>query len=90
MIGRGIFENLWFFNREVKPNDISYQEKLKLLIEHITLFDKTWGRTKNFSIMKKFYKIYISGIPNASNVRAQLMKFTNAQETLKFLRFKAS
>ncbi len=86
MIGRGIFNNLWLFNKNVNPNDITYQEKLKLLIEHITLFDKTWGKTKNFSIMKKFYKIYISGMPDSHNVRMELMKFKNASETLEFLK----
>ncbi|MDO8583237.1 MAG: tRNA-dihydrouridine synthase, partial [bacterium] len=86
MIGRGIFNNLWLFNKNVDPTKISYQEKLKLLIEHIELFDKTWRKTKNFSIMKKFYKIYISGRPDATNVRTELMKFMNAQDTLKFLR----
>lgn len=85
MIGRSIFNNLWFFNKKINPQKISYQEKLKLLVEHITLFDKTWGKSKNFSTMKKFYKIYISGIPNASNVREELMKFKNASDTLKFL-----
>ncbi len=86
MIGRGIFDNLWIFNKNIDPAKISYQEKLKLLIEHIMLFDKTWGKTKNFSIMKKFYKIYISGMPNAKDVRMKLMKFKTAEETLKFLK----
>lgn len=86
MIGRGIFNNLWLFNKNFDPAKISYKKKLKLLIEHIELFDKTWGKNKNFSIMKKFYKIYISGMPDAGNVRAELMKFTNALETLNFLR----
>ena len=86
MLGRAIFNNLWLFNKNINPEKISYQEKLKLLIEHIILFDKTWGKTKNFSIMKKFYKIYISGAPDVSNVRAELMKFMNAADTLKFLR----
>lgn len=85
MIGRGIFNNLWIFNKNVIPEKIPYEEKLKLLIEHVTLFDKTWGKTKNFSIMKKFYKIYISGIPNASSVREELMKLKTASETLNFL-----
>ena len=92
MIGRGIFDNLWVFNKNINPNSISYQDKLKLLIKHIKLFDKTWGSrrlgTKNFSIMKKFYKIYISGMPDASNVRTELMKFRNAKETLEFLKTK--
>ncbi len=90
MIGRGIFDNLWIFDENINPNDIPYQEKLKLLIEHIALFDKTWGKTKNFSLMKKFYKIYISGMPDAKNVRMELMKFKTASETLQLLRFKAS
>jgi len=90
MIGRGIFDNLWIFNKDTDPAKISYEKKLKLLIKHITLFDKTWKKTKNFSIMKRFYKIYISRMPDAKNVRMELMKFKTAEETLKFLRFKAS
>ncbi|MBI4096471.1 MAG: tRNA-dihydrouridine synthase [Candidatus Levybacteria bacterium] len=86
MIGRGIFNNLWIYNKNIDPAKISYQKKLKLLIEHITLFDKTWGKNKNFSIMKKFYKIYISGMPNASEIRTKLMSFQTAEETLNFLR----
>lgn len=88
MVGRGIFNNLWLFDKNVNPANISYQEKLKLLIEHITLFDKTWGKNKNFSIMKKFYKIYISGRPDATIVRGKLMEFKTASETLKFLKEK--
>jgi len=86
MIGRGIFDNLWIYNKNIDSAKISYSEKLKLLIEHITLFDKTWGKLKNFSLMKKFYKIYISGMPDAKNVRMELMKFKTAEETLKFLK----
>lgn len=86
MLGRAIFNNLWLFNKNIDPAKISYKEKLQLLIEHITLFDKTWGRTKNFAIMKKFYKIYISGMPDAHNVRMELMKFKTASETLQFLK----
>lgn len=90
MVGRGIFENLWIFDPNVNPEKISYQKKLKLLIEHVTLFDKTWGKSKNFSLMKKFYKIYISGIPNASEIRSKLMEIKTASETLKLLRSKTN
>ena len=85
MIGRGIFENLWIFDKKINPQNISSEAKLKLLIEHIKLFDKTWGRTKNFSLMKKFYKIYISSRPDASDLRMRLMGFNNAKDTLNFL-----
>jgi tRNA-dihydrouridine synthase len=88
MIGRGIFDNLWIFNKDVDPAKIPYEKKLKLLIEHISLFDKTWGRNKNFSLMKKFYKIYISGRPDAKEIRIKLMEFKTASETLDFLKSK--
>lgn len=88
MIGRGIFDNLWMFNKSIDPQNISYKEKLRLLIKHIELFDKTWGKTKNFAIIKKFYKIYISGVPNASDFRNKLMEFKKAKETLEFLKSK--
>lgn len=86
MIGRGIFGNPWIFNPNIKPENIFNQEKLKLLIEHVKLFNKTWGKTKNYSIMKKFYKIYISGMPDAKDIRMKLMEFKTAEETLKFLK----
>jgi tRNA-dihydrouridine synthase len=86
MVGRGIFENLWVFNKKTDQSKIPYQEKLKLLIKHVTLFDETWGKGKNFSIMKKFYRIYISGMPNSKNVRMELMKLKTAKETLKLLK----
>jgi tRNA-dihydrouridine synthase len=112
MIGRGIFNNLWIFDKGQKgwqkrkgsrqratqralaggitfdrtPDKASPEEKIKLLIEHISLFDKTWGKTKNFSLMKKFYKIYISNHPDAKSIRIKLMEFTDAKSTLNFLR----
>jgi tRNA-dihydrouridine synthase len=89
MIGRGIFDNLWIFNKNCegwRENKLSSEEKNKFLIQHIALFDKTWGKEKNFSMMKKFYKIYISGLPDAKNVRMELMKLKTATETLKFLK----
>ena len=96
MIGRGIIENLWVFNKKTDQTQIPYQEKLKLLREHIMLFDKTWGKSKNFSIMKKFYKIYLSGplrqsfsearVPDVKDVRVEIMKLKTAKETLGFLK----
>jgi tRNA-dihydrouridine synthase len=86
MVGRGIFNNLWIYNKDIDSTKISSQEKIKLLIKHIVLFDKTWGKTKNFSLMKKFYRIYISGMPDAQSIRTKLMEFKTAKDTLNFLR----
>lgn len=90
MIGRGIFNNLWIYNKNVDPAKISYKEKIKFLIKHIELFEKTWGNPpagrKNYSLMKKFYRIYISGMPDAHNVRMKLMELKTAKDTLDFLK----
>lgn len=71
MIGRGIFHNPWFFSSEQHPRD--RDERLNLLLEHARLFDTTWGKSKNFSILKRFFKIYTSNFSGASLLRQQLM-----------------
>lgn len=81
MIGRGIFHNLWIFSSK-DPATVPFTDKLQLLIEHITLFEETWGPDKPFEVMKKFYKIYISGVPDASNIRTRLMELKTPGETI--------
>lgn len=86
MIGRGIFKNLYVFDKEKDFATFPRKEKLEHLLKHVTLFHETWGATKHFAIMKKFYKIYVSGFDEASQLRMQLMTLTNAQETIEFLK----
>ena len=72
MIGRGIFQNPWFFSsnqRERTP-----EEKVNLLLQHVRLYHQTWGETKNFNILKRFFKIYTSGFAGASHLRNELMQ----------------
>lgn len=88
MIGRGIFKNLYVFDKEKDFATFPRKEKLEHLLRHITLFHETWGATKHFAIMKKFYKIYVSGFDEASELRMQLMTLNNAPDTLEFLRDK--
>ena len=82
MIGRGIFQNLWIFNKDVDPLSVPIETKLKLLIEHIELFDATRGKTKPLEILKKFYKVYVSGLPNAAEIRINLMDCKTKEETI--------
>lgn len=86
MIGRGVFKNLYVFDKEKDFTTFSRKEKLEHLLRHVRLFHETWGTTKHFAIMKKFYKIYVSGFDGASELRMQLMTLTNALETIEFLR----
>lgn len=65
MIGRGIFENVGVFGDIV----LTQNEKMKLFLWHVELFEKTWGQTKNFAVLKKFMKTYINGFAGASEMR---------------------
>jgi tRNA-dihydrouridine synthase len=85
MIGRGIFRNLWVFNQSIDPMLISPHERIHLLAEHIKLWEQTWGNTKNFNTLKKFYKVYLNGFDGASELRAKLMEFSTGPDTLAFL-----
>lgn len=73
MIGRGIFENLWAFEKLSQSRIIDKKVRFDLLLEHVNLFEKTWGKVKNPQILKKFFKIYVNGFEGASELRAQLM-----------------
>lgn len=85
MIGRGIFNNLWIFNPKIDTEQITSEMKINALIDHIKLFEKTYGNKKNYDILKKFYKAYISGFPEAKQLRIKLMETKSASEALDFL-----
>jgi len=78
MVGRGIFQNPWFFNPD--KTEISKEERIEKLLEHTRLFEQTWGGIKNFNILKRFYKIYLTGFPGAAKLRANLMNVKNYSE----------
>lgn len=83
MIGRGIFQNLFVF--DLTQSDHTIEEMLKILLEHIELYQKTWGDNKSYEPLKKFYKLYINGFTGASKVRADLMKTTNYNEAKRYI-----
>jgi nifR3 family TIM-barrel protein len=78
MIGRGIFHNPWFFQKE--DTEKSAEEKLELLWKHTSLYTQTWGENKNFAILKRFFKIYTTGFPGAAQIRTDLMETGSIQE----------
>ncbi len=85
MIGRGIFKDPWIFNATYNGPHVPFQKKVEKLQEHMELFDKTWGKRKSYSIMKKFVKCYITGEPNISQIRAQLMETENYHQAREIL-----
>lgn len=88
MIGRGIFGKPWFFNRMVK--DKTPEERLKIMLEHAKLFAKTFngkkkGSYKNFAVMKKHFKAYVSGWDGAKELRIKLMEVETIKEVEKIV-----
>ncbi len=83
MVGRGIFANPWMFHPEVNMQDKTIEERVALYLHHIELFEKQWkGQKKNFALLKKFCKTYISNFPESSEFRVLLME-TKSIESLK-------
>lgn len=103
MLGRAVFGNPWLFDADKKLEDISIEEKLRVMVEHTELFEKlfsgthpvkslqskgagsAFNRVKNFAVMKKHYKAYVSGFDGAKELRMKLMKTLDAEEVAKIV-----
>ncbi|MDQ5893021.1 MAG: tRNA-dihydrouridine synthase, partial [Patescibacteria group bacterium] len=85
MIGRGIFGNPWFFSGKIVA-DIPPVERLKVMLEHAKAFEKLLGDVKNFAIMKKHFKAYVSGWDGAKELRVKLMETNTLKEVTKIVK----
>jgi len=85
MIGRGVFTNPWVFDRKIEPTQHSINEYMDLLRKHLDLFNKTWGDTRNFENMKKFFKVYVNNFRGADNLRKKLMECHSYAEAVEAL-----
>ncbi len=74
MIGRGVFHNPWVFDSNTNPATKTIEQKLNILLHHTRLFVQTWGTSKNFAILRRFFKIYASGFEGATILRVALME----------------
>ena len=93
MIGRGMFGNPWVFegltkfdlensglrSNLVSPPEHSLEEKLAALVELAHDFERITP-PKNFSILKKHIKAFVTGFPGAAELRAKLMEADSAAE----------
>ncbi len=88
MIGRGIFQNPWFFD----PNHTSPDkaERLRQLLLHTQIFERNWGDKKNINILNRFYKIYTNDFPGAVKIRAALMDAKNYSDVYQIVRNETS
>ena len=76
MIGRGVFQNPFCFERE--PREHTREELLGLMRKHLDLYEK-YGLYP-YDPLKHFYKIYINNFPGASDLRAELMQTKSIAE----------
>ncbi len=83
MIGREAIYNPWVFSER---EGISREEKLILFRRHLQLFEETWGKSKDFHSLKKFFRAYISDFEGASELRGLLMQCNNVKEVLDILK----
>ena len=70
MIGRGVFQNPFCFEKE--PKEHTREELLDLMRCHLNLYEKY--KLQPYDPLKHFYKIYINNFPGASDLRAELMQ----------------
>jgi nifR3 family TIM-barrel protein len=83
MIATGIFKNLWIFDKSGKTRELTLEQRLDHLLKHTRLFVETWGDTKSFAILKKFFKCYLSDFDGASEIRAKFMETGSLEDVEK-------
>ncbi len=68
-------------------SDVTKTKKIKMLIEHIKLFDELLLKPghKGYHVMKKHYKAYINGWDGAKELRKELMATESPEEAIKLL-----
>lgn len=86
MIGRGIFTNPWVFEKTLETRFHDRESYLKILSDHLSLFDRTWKNSKRIDIMKKFFKMYVRDFDGANELRQRLMECKNADEVKQILK----
>lgn len=83
MLGRALFGNPWVFAGR-KSEDTPLAQKLAALTELAYAFEKLTPQ-KNFAILKKHIKAFVTGFDGAAELRAQLMQTETASELARVL-----
>lgn len=84
MIGKGVFQNPWVFERIPKIHSIP--ESLHLLLKHTNLFCESYPDKYRFAQMKKYFKIYVRSFNGADHLKKLLMETTSFKEVEKLVR----
>jgi len=91
MIGRGAIGNPWIF-REIKQylkeeqvEEVSLNDKLQILLEHIKLQVEFLGEETGIKEMRKFISFYIRNLSGAAQIRQKANMIDNKEELEKYL-----
>lgn len=84
MLGRAIFGNPFLFSSSAEHWN-NPEDRLRVLVEHVKLFEELLGEYKSFAIMKKHFKAYVKDFEGANELRAKLMETSNASEVEKIV-----
>lgn len=92
MIGRGAIGNPWIFRNtklfwetgEVPPPP-SWEERVRVVAEHLTLKCEWLGERKGVLEMRRMYGGYFKGFRNASQLRQRMMEETTLEGALDVL-----
>jgi tRNA-dihydrouridine synthase len=80
MIGRAIFGNFWFFDRERSEAGMPLVEKLHMFAEHADLFEKCFAGMRSVVTLRKHVRGLAQGFPGAKELREKLVQATTAVE----------
>lgn len=87
MIGRGAIANPWIFKQAkhyMKTGqhlpDPTVEEKIQMCIEHLKLNVQYKGERYGVQTFRKHYVGYLKGLPNITQVRAELMQYADLKD----------
>ena len=88
MIGRGVFENPFCFEKNPTENARTSSDYLDLLEFQLDLFEKYSQELekRRFEPLKRFFKIYVREFIGASELRAKLMETKSVNEVREILK----
>ncbi|MDD4931208.1 MAG: tRNA-dihydrouridine synthase [Candidatus Colwellbacteria bacterium] len=78
MVGRALVGNPWFFIGKEALKD----ERIRAAAEHALLFEKFFGESESFDLMKNHFAGYFSGFPEAKELRVRFMGIKNAADAV--------
>ena len=80
LIGRKAIGNPWVF--EEKERSVSAEERKKIMLEHLEIFQKVFPNRKTDCLRSKFLA-YTKGLRNAKQLRKQIVRIETKKDLLK-------